>query len=275
MNRPVTFAFRTTAGISAAAAGFVVGAQWVLRRQAAHARAIIGDPHGEVAPDSDRTYKKRRGTPLNLLVIGDSIAAGLGSDSGSGTLGARLARYVSKATGRAVTLRTAAVVGSETWQLADQLDGLPPGYSADVAIIVVGGNDVTHRIPVAESIRHLAEAIDRLRANGTEVVVGTCPDLGALPALQQPLRSLASRASRQLAAAQRRTAVERGAHAVTLATVAGPFFVANPHEMFSVDQFHPSAQGYKHVAKALTPSVLVALGYADQLPFGHTSPESA
>ena len=64
--------------------------------------------------------------------------------------------------------------------LAGQLDSLPTSYQPDVAVIVVGGNDVTHRVPVAESVRNLAQAIRRLRERDVVVVVGTCPDLGAL-----------------------------------------------------------------------------------------------
>ena len=172
-------------------------------------------------------------------MLGDSIAAGLGADAPKHTLGGGLARRVAKRTGRAVRLRTVARVGSESSELAGQVAGLPAGYRADAAVIVVGGNDVTHRVPTADSVRHLTEAIEALAARGTPVVVGTCPDLGALRPVPQPLRSLGSRASRQLAAAQRDAALAAGARAVSLAHVVGPFFITNPDEMFSLDRFHP------------------------------------
>jgi lysophospholipase L1-like esterase len=171
-----------------------------------------------------------------------------------------------------VRLTTGARVGSESSMLGAQLDGLGATYLADVAVIVVGGNDVTHRVPVAESVRHLEEAIARLRAAGTAVVVGTCPDLGALRPVPQPLRALGSRMSRQLAAAQQEAAVRAGAHAVSLARVVGPFFITHPDEMFSLDRFHPSGTGYRRTAAALLPSVLAAAGYADEVPFGHHAP---
>jgi len=60
---------------------------------------------------------------------------------------------------------------------------------------------------------------------------------------------------------------------VSLAHVVGPFFITNPDEMFSLDRFHPSAAGYKRTAKALLPSLLSALGGAEELPFGHARPE--
>lgn len=244
----------------------------VLRQQARIARRAIGVPLGEEAHVADRTYKKKYGARIELLLLGDSIAAGLGAEKPKRTLGAQLASRVAKTTGRAVRLRTAARVGSESWELAGQLESLPRGYVPDVVVIVVGGNDVTHRIRVADSTRHLADTVAALRERGCEVVVGTCPDLGALLPVPQPLRSLAGRASRQMATAQLQVVTELGARAVSLATVVGPFFVAQPDEMFALDQFHPSGAGYRRTAKALLPSVLAALGYRADVPFGHHAP---
>jgi lysophospholipase L1-like esterase len=264
---------RTAALVAAAAGGGLLVGRLLLRRQAAIARRLIGQPLGEVAPAADRKYKKKYGATLDLLLVGDSIAAGLGAELPKETLGARLATRLAKATRRSVRLRTVAEVGSESSMLAAQLERLPPAYRPDLAVVVVGGNDVTHRVPVAESVRHLEDAIAALRGRGAEVVVGTCPDLGALRPVPQPLRALAARASRQLAQAQGEAAVRAGAHAVSLAHVVGPFFVTNPDEMFSLDRFHPSAAGYRRTAKALLPSLLTALGLAEGEPFGHRRPD--
>jgi len=270
---------RIAAGAGVAGAVGVIGAAGgaafvaLLKKQAASARAVIGKPFGEVALEADKTYKKSYGQRIELLMVGDSIAAGLGSTVPKGTLGARLAKGLAKRTQRAVRLTTIAVVGAETWMINEQqLPRLLPSYKPDVAVIVVGGNDVTHRIPIAESVSELHEAIEYLRGLGAHVVVGTCPDLGALRPLPQPLRSLGGRASRQLAAAQAEAALDAGAYVVNLADVVGPFFVTNPDEMFSVDKFHPSEMGYKRTAQALLPSLLHALGYSDVVPFGHSAP---
>ncbi|WP_418276714.1 SGNH/GDSL hydrolase family protein [Isoptericola jiangsuensis] len=259
-----------------ALAALALAATEVLRHQAAVARRRIGKALGEVAPDADRVWRKKLGgDAVDLLVLGDSVAAGLGAERRKDTLGGRLARALAKKLGRPVRLRVAAVVGAESSALAAQLDGLDDDYRPDVAVVVVGGNDVTHRVPVAVSVGHLVEAVDRLHARGAAVVVGTCPDLGALRPVPQPLRVLGARASRQLAAAQA-TAVRRaGAHAVSLADVVGPFFVTYPEEAFSLDRFHPSAAGYRRTAKALVPSVLVALGVHDDVPAGHGTPGTA
>lgn len=253
----------------------MLAAHQVIQWQARVAREVIGKPLGEAPHSSDRTYKKKMGRPIDLLLLGDSIAAGLGADKAKHTLGARLAAILANSTRRAVRLHTAAHVGSESSMLRAQLAALPSDYRADVAVIIVGGNDVIHRVRVSESRRHLGEAISHLQDHGTPVVVGTCPDLGALTAVPQPLRSLARLASRQLAAAQRDVTAELGGISVSLAEVVGPFFIAQPDHMFSIDRFHPSSAGYKRTAKAMLPSVLVALEVSDSSPHGHQGPQGA
>ena len=248
------------AGTAAAAMGLVWGARMLLTRQAAVARRRIGKPLGELAPRSDRVWRRQLpGRPVELLVLGDSIAAGLGAARRKDTLGARLAKGLAGRLGQPVRLRTAAIVGSESSALAEQIDSLPAGYVADIAVIVVGGNDVTHRIPITVSAEHLRAAIVRLRERSTPVVVGTCPDLGALRPVPQPLRTLGSQMSRQLAAAQAVVAERSGARAVSLRRAVGAVFFDQPDEMFGIDRFHPSALGYRRTAEALLPVVVDAV----------------
>lgn len=269
---------RVALQLGSGAGGAVVSAvvaRQTMRWQARVARRAIGKELGEVAHMADKLYKKSYGRPIHLLLLGDSIAAGLGADKPKHTLGARLAKEVAKRTRRSVQLHTAARVGAETSMLRAQLAGLPPGYSADVAVIVVGGNDVTHRVRTAVSTKQLADAIGFLHQGGTAVVVGTCPDLGALGAVPQPLRTLARMASRQLAMAQREVTTQLGGRAVSLAHVVGPFFVTQPDEMFAIDRFHPSSAGYRRTAKAILPSVLAALGEEGPVPHGHHPPGPA
>lgn len=254
-------------------AGAAVGAgRLFVARQAALARRRIGKPLGEEALVVDRVYRKRLGDPVDLLVLGDSIAAGLGAQTPQRSFGGQLARRLGTAVGRSVRLRSVAVVGAETSSVAAQLASLPDGYRPDVAVVVVGGNDVIHRVRLASSREQLGSALRALRGLGCGVVVGTCPDLGAVRTVPQPLRTFISVLSRQLASAQRAVALAEGAYAVSLAEVVGPFFVAQPDEMFSVDTFHPSEAGYRRTAKAMLPSLLLALGEETRVPFGHHVP---
>lgn len=259
-----------TAAVSATAAVLVT--RVALSRQASIARRVIGKAIGEEAPSADGLYKKKSGHTIDLVLLGDSIAAGLGAEDPKHTLGGQLARRLARATGRAVRLRTVAVVGAETSMLSAQIAALPTDYRPDVSVVVVGGNHVTHRVKLSDSRAELALAVESLQSLGSTVVVGTCPDLGALRAVPQPLRTVAGLLSRQLASAQREVALELGARAVTLADVVGPFFLTRPDEMFAVDRFHPSGAGYRRTAKAMLPSVLGSLGHAQDVPFGHHAP---
>jgi lysophospholipase L1-like esterase len=256
--------YRTGTAVAVAGVAVVgavtLGGRQILKRQAAVARRRIGKPLGEDAPASDRVWRRRfDGKPLELLMVGDSIAAGLGAHRPKDTLGARVAKGLGLAEQRRVRLRTAAIVGSESSALAGQLDALPEGYRPDVAVVIVGGNDVTHRIPVSESIANLVAAVQRLQELGAAVVVGTCPDLGALRPVPQPLRSLAGRQSRQLAAAQSTAVAALGAWPLSLRRAVGPVFLEQPDEMFSMDRFHPSALGYRRTAEAIVPAAAQAL----------------
>jgi hypothetical protein len=114
------------------------------------------------------------------------------------------------------------------------------------------------------SFRHLAQAVRRLRELDAEVIVGTCPDLGTVKPLPQPLRLIGRRWSRRLAAAQMITVVEGGGRAVSLGSLLGPEFDQRPQDYFSSDRFHPSSLGYRRLAEVLLPTVCAALGYGPE-----------
>ncbi|MDG4864525.1 SGNH/GDSL hydrolase family protein, partial [Streptomyces sp. T-3] len=163
---------------------------------------------------------------------------------------------------RPVRLRNVALPGAQSDDLDRQVtlvlaNSEPP---PDVCVIMIGANDVTHRMPPTKSVRHLSAAVRRLRTAGAEVVVGTCPDLGSVEQVYQPLRWLARRVSRQLAAAQTIGAVEQGGRTVSLGDLLGPEFTANPRELFGPDNYHPSAEGYATAAMAVLPTVCASLG---------------
>jgi lysophospholipase L1-like esterase len=225
------------------------------------ARRTIGTPFGQSTLDADGIYGAGTAAPIELLVIGDSSAAGLGADTADQTPGAVLARGLSAVAGQRVRLTTVAVVGAVSADLDAQLDrAFDQVPEPDVAVIMVGANDVTHRVRPAAAVRSLTDAVQRLQEHGCEVVVGTCPDLGTIEPVAQPLRLLARRMSRDLAAAQTVAAVEAGARSVSLGDLLGPEFRRVPHEMFSADRYHPSSAGYAAAAAAVLPSVCAALG---------------
>lgn len=204
------------------------------------------------------------GRPLRLAFLGDSTAAGQGVHRSRQTPGALLASALAAVAERPVELRNVAMPGAQSDDLERQVTLLLSerdlAEAPDVCVVMVGANDVTHRTPPSRSVRHLSDAVARLRTAGCEVVVGTCPDLGSVEPVGQPLRWIARRLSRQLAAAQTIAVVEEGGRTVSLGDLLGPEFAANPRELFGPDNYHPSAEGYATAAMAILPSLCAALG---------------
>jgi lysophospholipase L1-like esterase len=249
-------------GVGTALAGATLG---VLAVQARRARRTIG-PRTTVPPYADGRYLPpgvtvARGTSLRLAVIGDSGAAGLGADSPATTPGGTLATELAAASGRTVLLTNTAVVGARSRDLEAQVDRVLH-VRPHVAVIMIGANDVTHLTRPQHSVRLLGDAVRRLREAGCEVVVGTCPDLGTVRPFSTPLRQVARRMSRELAAAQDIAVRGAGGRPVPLAVLLAEAFEADPERFFSADQFHPSAVGYRACAHALLPAVLAAVGLA-------------
>ncbi|MBF8188830.1 SGNH/GDSL hydrolase family protein [Nonomuraea sp. K274] len=224
------------------------------------ARKAIGRPHGLDGPPSDGTYGGGfSGEPLRMAMLGDSTSVGLGTTDRSHTPGVLLANGLAAVAERPVRLLVAGVSGAPSAALADQVD-LALAMEPDLAVIFVGANDIITQTLPAVAVRHLAKAVRRLRAAEAEVVVGTCPDLGTVLPIAQPLRWVTRRWSRQLAAAQTVAVVDAGGRTVSFADVLGPEFATNPAEMFGPDGFHPSDRGYAQAAYAVLPSVCAALG---------------
>ncbi|MGQ0463741.1 MAG: SGNH/GDSL hydrolase family protein [Sporichthyaceae bacterium] len=231
----------------------------LLVTEAKLARRWVGVPK-TLPPADDGLWGTGPGVPISFVVIGDSSAAGLGVDNAAETPGAQIAQGLSAAADRPVRLTDVALVGARSADLDRQVT-LALAAAPDVALIMIGANDITHRVSLTTAVSQLDAAVRRLREAGCEVVVGTCPDLGTIEPIAQPLRYLARRWSRQLAAAQTIVVVEAGGRTVSLGDLIGPEFSAAPHEMFSADRFHPSAAGYASAAVAVLPAVCAALGY--------------
>ncbi len=218
----------------------------------------VGPPDGD-APAADEWWGEGPGEPLILAVLGDSSAAGLGAETSLETPAVLVAAGLAEVAERPVRLLNVAKVGAQSSQLGSQVaEAL--GEGAQLALIMIGANDVTHRVRPSQAVRSLAESVHRLREGGAQVVVATCPDLGTIEPIFQPLRWIARAWSRNLAAAQTIATVEAGGRTVSMSDVLGPEFAARPREMFSADRFHPSAEGYAAAAAVMLPTVCAALG---------------
>lgn len=243
--------------VGAVATGLLVGeaklARWAIR--------IPEDP----VPGCDGDYGVHyEGPPLTMAVLGDSSAAGMGAELPRQTPGALLANGLAEILRRPVRLHCFAVVGALSSDLHPQLDQALD-VRPDIAVVLIGGNDVTHMTRPPAAVRHLFRVVERLRESGSQVVVGTCPDLGTIRPIRQPLRWICRRWSRELAAAQTIATVQAGGRTVSLGDLLGPDFLAAPDELFSSDHFHPSPAGYAKAVAAILPTVASVLGGLGEL----------
>lgn len=214
----------------------------------------------ETAPPIRGEFGRAFAPPLRLALLGDSTAAGVGVTAVEDTVGGRLARVLAD-TGRFVTLDGLGVSGSRAADLAPQVSRAlmhPP----DVAVILIGANDATHRTDLDAVGHAVRAAVERLHAAGVHVVVGSCPDMGAATAFLPPLRQVVAWQGRRVGEATREAATIAGAATVDIGGETGAEFRSDPKRYLSSDEFHPSAEGYALWAEALAAEVRVAAGVA-------------
>jgi lysophospholipase L1-like esterase len=194
-------------------------------------------------------------TTLRFRVLGDSIAAGVGCPRADQGIGHLLAREL-RATGRDVELVVHAVPGARSADLAPQVRAATAA-GVDLALIVIGANDLTTFTPPEVGAALLGEAVAGLRAADARVVVVTAPDLGILSRVPQVYRAFVSQVSGLYARAQSDAVAAAGGTVATVGAELHPRFTADPG-LFSADRFHPSPAGYQVIASALTSWILAA-----------------
>jgi lysophospholipase L1-like esterase len=192
---------------------------------------------------------------LRLAVLGDSLAHGVGALRREDTLGARLTDLLNRH-GHRVEPHVVAVPGATSHDLAAQVRRAAP-LRAQLALVVVGANDLGRLVPPARSGALLGAAVEALRAGGATVVVAPAPDLSAVPAVPPAARPLLRAACAQLQLAQAAAAGAAGAVVAPIAAQVAAAFAADP-ALFSADRFHPSSAGYGRIASALAPYVVAA-----------------
>ncbi|MEZ5843605.1 MAG: arylesterase [Hyphomicrobiaceae bacterium] len=106
--------------------------------------------------------------PLRLVVVGDSLTAGLGVPAAQAFPAQLEARL--KSEGRAVEVINAGVSGDTTAAGLERLDWAVPAET-DAVIVELGANDALRGIDPAETRRNLDSIVGRLAARGLPVLV--------------------------------------------------------------------------------------------------------
>ena len=177
--------------------------------------------------------------PLQLLVVGESTAVGVGVDHTEDSVSPLLAAALSDLSLRAVEWQVAGRTGAHAQRITHLLPLDDRDY--DLAVVLLGVNDalrLTSRRRWRGSLVDICEALsNRLSPAGLIVVVAP-PDLDQFEVLPQPLRWTVATHGATLDADLQRLA----------ASTSGPIRVSTPPidnpDMFAADSFHPNAGAY-------------------------------
>jgi lysophospholipase L1-like esterase len=207
--------------------------------------------------------------PVQLAVLGDSLAFGTGAGDSSDGFAFRIYRAI-EASRPGSEITNAAIGGSTAADVLRLQVGRLNERPFKVVILCVGGNDVVRGIPTsafARQYRRLVAAIRAAAPRAALVAVGV-PDVSI-----SPLFADHAKAVRRLAEAD-----DRAAHAIV--TAAGATYVdlftltLHTHDaagFLSQDRFHPSDSGHAQIAAKALPAVEAALREKQSSPSIHST----
>ncbi len=197
-------------------------------------------------PTGERAGVVGCGPVLQLLIAGDSSAAGVGVGNQRDALAQRLAATLADAAKARVSWQLHARSGLTTAQTLALLQELAP-HRSDVAVVVTGVNDVVDQVPSRRAVG-AREALTNWLRNGhgvQHVVFAPLPPIHQFPGLPQPLRWVAGADARRHNAVLKEWAGSRGD--VSCVDMDVPL---NRGVMAS-DGFHPGEPVYRYCATTI------------------------
>ncbi len=191
---------------------------------------------------------------LRLLVIGDSSAVGVGAPHQDLALARPLARNVAQRCGRAVRWSLLAETGLTSAGALAYLKGRDVP-DADIAVVVLGVNDITNQVPVAQALKHRGDIAAWLEAHAgvARVLFPALPEMELFPSLPQPLAWWAGQMSRRNNRAQARWAAGWPLRTPQVRHV--PMDGLMSAELMARDGFHPGPGLYARVADHLAEAI--------------------
>jgi lysophospholipase L1-like esterase len=190
---------------------------------------------------------KGREPAVNLLLLGDSSAAGVGVHESDDGLGARLAAVLHEKSGRHVVWRAAGFNSATSAQLRDHVvPNLDPEAWTHI-VLTVGTNDAKNYHTAGRFKRDFGGLIYALRAKWPQARIVWSPivDMSLMPALPPALGRILEIRAGIINAKARQLCEERGA-------IPAPRLpIPDPQAGFSTDGFHASAAGYRAWAEHL------------------------
>ncbi|MFI2029808.1 SGNH/GDSL hydrolase family protein [Streptomyces buecherae] len=214
-----------------------------------------------------------RGPRLRLLVVGDSMAAGVGVAHHRAGIAGQLAEKVADeadgsvawqvvARGGATAESTARKVARDpiTFEVErDAEEGRNAAGAPDLVVVMVGINDLL-RYRGLRAWRHdLDVLVTALRGRWEQAPpIAFCgfPPVWRFPALPQPSRAVLGLRALRMDQVLRESAVRNGVFHVPLPVDS---MASEPRSFFAEDRFHPSARGYAEMAGSFVPLALAGI----------------
>jgi lysophospholipase L1-like esterase len=212
------------------------------------AQAVTTRRRAPVLPEADgpRSGELGDGPLLRLLIVGDSSGAGVGVPTQETALAGYLTRTLAQEGRRRVRWQLLARSGITSAQALDLVQRELP-QAADVAVVVLGVNDVIDQVPSHRAVQHRASLAQWLLANTSvhHVVFAPLPPMHQFPLLPQPLRWVIGSDARRHDEATARWAATRGdvSHV--------PIAISLAADCMASDGFHPGEPVYRRCGEAL------------------------
>lgn len=197
-------------------------------------------------PTGGRDGIEGSGPRLNLLVLGDSAAAGVGVTHQRWALSGQLVAAL--ATDHQVQWRLLAKTGATTATTVRALAQLA-GQRFDVVVTSLGVNDLTSGVGAQRFMQLQSELFDTLRAqHGARLMLASgMPPVHLFPALPQPLRRFLGSRAQQLDRALATLAMRRG----DVVHLPLEFHAGLDASAMAEDGFHPGMPAYREWALRL------------------------
>ncbi len=197
-------------------------------------------------PSGEREGEVGHGPLLRLLIVGDSSAAGVGVADQRHALAGYLSQALARHAQARVRWKLVAQSGLTSAECLRLLETHPP-LQADIAVVVLGVNDVVEQVPSARAVAAREASANRLRnaCGVVHVVFAPLPPVHRFPGLPQPLRWVAGQDARR----HDRAVAEWAATRDDVSHV--PIDLPLNAGVMAMDGFHPGEAVYRVCGAAL------------------------
>ncbi|MCX6794651.1 MAG: SGNH/GDSL hydrolase family protein [Candidatus Falkowbacteria bacterium] len=183
-------------------------------------------------------------TSLIYVALGDSLTAGVGTDSYQEILPYLLAEKFA-AGEKTIVLKNHSVPGAETADVVTDLLSTAINDNPDIVTLLIGVNDIHNKVSAAKFTENYEEILNRLqRGTRAKIYVINLPFLGSDKLMLPPYQSLFDARTREFNEIIKGLADKYSVQYIDLYTPTVELFKRSG-DHYSKDLFHPSAGGYK------------------------------